>query len=299
MARVYAATHAELGSAVALKVLDTSLAAEPRGVQRFMREARALSRLRHQHIVQVVDVGRQDGVPYLVMELLDGMSLAQFLQENGPLSGDAVAEVFLPILSAVALAHEAGVVHRDLKPSNVILARRPPRTLHPVVLDFGISKLESDDEEALTRSESLLGTVPYMAPELTRGARFASALSDQYALGVMIYECATGKRPFSGNGHYELMHAIVTADVPPPSALRPSLSPELDALVARAMQRAPERRFPSVHALGNALLSLAIAEHGTIGQGNSGAARARSAGCTWPGRSRTVTSARTQRWRGR
>jgi serine/threonine-protein kinase len=131
--------------------------------------------------------------------------------------------------------------------------------MHPVVLDFGISKITNSDdpENTFTRSESLLGTVLYMAPELTRGAKFASAASDQYAIGVMLYECATGRRPFAGEGHYELMHAIVTSPVVPPSRVRPELPPEFDAVVERAMHRDPARRFPSMQALGSALLSLA------------------------------------------
>jgi serine/threonine-protein kinase len=158
----------------------------------------------------------------------------------------------------VAAAHDIGVVHRDLKPGNIIIAQRGrcSSAPQPVVLDFGISKTADDDDAPLTRSGSLLGTVHYMSPEQTRGAKFATPLSDQYALGVMLYECATGTLPFQGEGAYELMHAIVTAPMRPPSSINPEISAAFDAIVLRAMDRNPEKRFPSVEALGSALLSL-------------------------------------------
>jgi serine/threonine-protein kinase len=130
-----------------------------------------------------------------------------------------------------------------------------------VVLDFGISKVQNDDldESKLTRSESLLGTVPYMAPEVTKGAKLATTASDQYALGVMLYECATGKRPFTGDSQYELLHAIMTAKVPPPGELRPGLPADFDELVMKAMHRDPAKRHASVQELGSSLLSLSDA----------------------------------------
>lgn len=256
MALVFEGRHTELGSRVALKVMQPALAAQPMAAARFLREAKAASQIRHQHVVEVFDIDTERGLPFIVMEFLDGSNLAALLSEKGPLSLSGIADVFLPVISAVATAHAAGIIHRDLKPANLMITRRPPRAMHPMVLDFGISKITSEEmENTFTRSESLLGTVQYMAPELTRGAKFASPASDQYALGVMLYECATGKRPFAGASHYELMHAIVTAPVVPPSHLRSSLPPEFDALVEKAMNRDPAKRFPSVEAIGSALLS--------------------------------------------
>jgi serine/threonine-protein kinase len=137
-----------------------------------------------------------------------------------------------------------------------MITKRAPRGAHPMVLDFGISKIIDEElESTLTKSESLLGTVQYMAPELTKGAKYASPASDQYALGVMLYECATGQRPFTGESHYDLMHAIVTAPVKAPSEIRDSLPPEFDELVLKAMNRQPANRFPSIQALGSALMS--------------------------------------------
>jgi serine/threonine protein kinase len=258
MARVFEGQHSELGRRVALKVMQPALAAHPHAATRFLREAKAASHIRHQNIVEVFDIGMENGLPFLVMEFLEGSNLAALLDKNGPLPVHGIAEIFLPVTSAVAAAHAAGIVHRDLKPANLMITRRAPRSMHPMVLDFGISKFIDDEEldKSFTRSESLLGTVQYMAPELTRGAKFASPASDQYAIGVMLYECATGRRPFVGDGHYQLMHAIVTAPVEPPSRLRASLPREFDAIVERAMHRDPAQRFPSMKALGSALLSL-------------------------------------------
>ena len=258
MAEVYEARHTELDRRVALKVMQPALAAQPSAAARFLREAKAACQIRHQHVVEVFEVGTDHGLPYIVMEFLEGANLAILLDEKGPLPLVGVASIFLPVISAVATAHAAGVIHRDLKPANLMLACRPPRPLHPMVLDFGISKITNEEmENTLTRSESLLGTIQYMAPELTKGAKFASPASDQYAFGVMLYECATGQRPFTGQSHYELMHAIVTAPVVPPSRRRPDLASDFDALVERAMHRDPAKRFPSVQALGSALLSFA------------------------------------------
>jgi serine/threonine-protein kinase len=258
MAHVFEGRHPELGLRVALKVMAPALAAQPQAAARFLREAKAASHIRHQNVVEVFDIGTENSVPFIVMEFVEGTNLASLLVEKGPLSLSGVIDVFLPVISAVATAHAAGVIHRDLKPANLMIARRPPSRMHPMVLDFGISKITNSDdpENTFTRSESLLGTVLYMAPELTRGAKFASAASDQYAIGVMLYECATGRRPFAGEGHYELMHAIVTSPVVPPSRVRPELPPEFDAIVERAMHRDPTKRFPSLQALGSALLSL-------------------------------------------
>lgn len=256
MATVYEARHAKLGKRVALKRMHPHLAADATASERFLREGRVAAQIHHDHVVDVFDVGAEDGVPYLVMELLDGVDLAEHLREKRRLSVTEIADVMLPVISAVVAAHDAGVVHRDLKPSNVVLARRGDGTsasIAPTVLDFGISKVTSEVDRDLTSSEVLLGTVHYMSPEQTRGARNASALSDQYALGVMLYECATGQKPFGGSTPYGLMHAIVSATFTTPRAIVPELPPAFDALVSRAMQRDPAKRFPDARALGAAL----------------------------------------------
>jgi serine/threonine-protein kinase len=260
MGQVFEARHVKLGRPVAIKLLHRALTASPKALRRFRREGRACSRIRHPHVVQVLDTGVHDGQPYLVMELVEGVDLATWLREKERLEVSELADIFLPICSALWAAHQSGVVHRDLKPSNVILARSRPHTVHPVLIDFGIAKLSfSEATDDLTNGESTVGTVAYMAPEQTRSARAADPTTDQYALGVMLYECATGRRPFQGESQYELMHAILHGEVTPPSAHRADLGQGFDAIVLRALHRTPGERFPSVYALGAALLAMASA----------------------------------------
>jgi hypothetical protein len=259
MAVVYEAVHAELGRRVAIKVVTEAITENPIGLARFTREAKVLAKLRHPNIVAATELAVWEGRAYFVMDLLEGPTLAAHLRARAgePLAVAEVVRIFLPIVAAVAAAHASGVVHRDLKPSNVLLARRGGQ-VEPTVLDFGISTSEDfDEEQTLTRTGAVLGTVSYLSPEQTRGAKYASVQSDQYALGVMLYECATGELPFRGEGAYETMHAIVTHDIRRPSALREGLSGAFEEVVLRAMHRDPRRRYASVAELGRALLQLA------------------------------------------
>ncbi len=255
MGAVYEALHGQLGRRVAVKVLHPR-AGDAEGVHRFMREARAAAQIRHPNVVTVFDVGREDDISYLVMDFLDGANLAQYLTEHAPLSVERIVDIFVPIASAIATAHEAGVVHRDLKPSNILVTSTQSEALLPVVLDFGISRVLADQERA-THSDAFLGTAAYLSPEQARNAKHASPASDQYAMGVMLYECATGRQPFSGKGAYEILHAIVTATPPHPCELNPALPAEFARIIERAMHRDPAKRYPSVKALGSALLAFA------------------------------------------
>ncbi len=253
MATVYEAEHVVLGKRVALKRMHPQLAVDATAAERFLREGKAATQIRSPHVVEVFDVGSHDGVPYLIMELLEGRDLAAHLRETRRMALRDVADWMVPIAFAVHAAHEAGVVHRDLKPSNLFLARRGT-AVSPMVVDFGISRIDTELERDLTRSNVLLGTVAYMSPEQTRGGRNGTPLSDQYALGVVLYECVTGFKPFSGSTPYALMHAIVSSVPRAPSAIVPGVPPAFDRLVSRAMHKDPRQRFSSVRALGIALL---------------------------------------------
>jgi serine/threonine-protein kinase len=252
-AAVYEVVLEGLERRFALKVL---LSPDATTTARLKREARALARLHHPHIVAPVDFGFDGGEPYLVMELVVGETLAGRLARVGRLDLQEIAAIFLPVCSALVAAHAVGIVHRDLKPSNIMLAIGPGKRLLPKVVDFGLARSVTEREATLTGG-GVLGTVGYLSPEAARGDRNVTGLSDIYAVGVMLFECATGQLPFRGESAYEVMHAIVTASPAVPSTIIPGLSPQFDALVASAMARERSLRPPSAIALGRALLSFA------------------------------------------
>jgi serine/threonine protein kinase len=257
MGTVFEAEDTALGHRVAVKLLHPHLAGRPGAVQRFLREGRAAARIRHPNVVQVFALGLEGEVPYLAMELLHGDDLSVVIAREGRLSVEAALDLVLPVVAAVAAAHEAGVIHRDLKPSNVCMSRGPGGQACPKVVDFGVSKVITGESAAcVTASNSVVGTTAYMAPEQVRGAN-TSFRSDQYSLAAMLYQCITGELPFSGGSVYEMMESIMTTPLPAPSARASGISPALDTAVLRAMNRDPEHRFPTVRAFGAALLPLA------------------------------------------
>jgi serine/threonine protein kinase len=257
MGTVVEATHRALGKRVAIKRFHPHLAAKPESLARFVREGRAVARLRHPHIVEVFDLEQPEEVPpYLVMELLEGTTLAEHLPRAAQLDPRDAIALILPLASALRAAHLAGVVHRDVKPSNIFL--RGGLLTDPCLVDFGVSKnAECVGIDELTETGTLVGSYPYFSPEHTRGARHVTAQSDLYSLAAVLYECITGAPPFDGESAYELMHTIATQDVKPPSVLRAGLPRELDEVLLRAMDRDPARRYPDMRAFGSALLGYA------------------------------------------
>ena len=200
MGDVYLARHVALDAPVALKILKRSLAADPLLVQRFQREARAASRLRHPNIVQVTDFGAlPDGTLFMAMEHVHGKDLGRMIVEEFPIAQDRVIRIGAQILSALSEAHEHGILHRDLKPANVMIgSRRHERDLVKV-LDFGIAKIQQADDRAatLTQAGIVCGTPGYMSPEQWN-ADPLDARSDLYSVGVILYELLTGRRPLEG-----------------------------------------------------------------------------------------------------
>ncbi|MEP7124780.1 MAG: protein kinase [Byssovorax sp.] len=259
MASVYEARHVDLAKRVALKTLHRWLALRADVVQRFVQEARTASRLDHPHVLGISDIGVEHEVPFMAMDLLEGEELAHVLHREGPLPATRLADLLLPVISAVAAAHEQGILHRDLKPENIFLARRRLRGEHPVLLDFGISKVRDGDTSGLTAADELLGTPPYMSPEqVIDGMAELDARSDQYALGVILYECSTGDLPYRNDDSIpDLLRMIARGGTRPPSARVSTLPRAFDALVLRALSVAREARFPSVIELGRALLPFA------------------------------------------
>ncbi|MBC7173753.1 MAG: protein kinase, partial [Polyangiaceae bacterium] len=199
-------------------------------------------------------------VPYLVMEYLPGLPLSAFLRGGRRLPWSTAVDLLLPLLSAVGLAHRAGVVHRDLKPPNIIVFEDSRGGLHPKVLDFGIAKLRDEESTGLTHDSSFVGTPDYMSPEQARGTGSVTPRSDQYALGVILYECVTGRRPYATSSFMELVHLIAAGSFEPPSVHTSELPPELERVILRAMHVEPTARFRSLESFGAALLPFASSE---------------------------------------
>ncbi|HVV49818.1 MAG TPA: protein kinase, partial [Polyangia bacterium] len=253
MGAVYRAVDSRLGRTVALKTVVSHRSGE--GLtnelrQRFMREALAASKVDHRHVVQVIDFGVTDeGTPYLVMEYLRGRDLGVVLrQATAQLAIDHVADIMLCVCAALRACHQQGVVHRDLKPSNIFLADTDTGP-EIKVLDFGVSKAAVAGD--LTQEGQILGTPQYLSPEQVNGK--VGPESDQYALGVLLYVCLTKKLPFEEHQNLSLLKAIEIGRFRGPRAHRPEIPPALEAIVLRAMHADPAARFPSVHALGQAL----------------------------------------------
>ncbi len=258
MGAVYEATHTEIGKRVAIKVLSPMISAVPGARARFLREAQLTSRVRHPHIVDVADMGSDGGHTYLVMEFLHGEDLAQRIERLGPVGVEELADIMLPVCSAVAAAHAAGITHRDLKPQNIFLAAGTRRVL-PKVLDFGISKGNDAVTQAgtLTGTGAMIGTPYYLAPEQIMDSKSAGSASDQYALGIILYECLTGKRPYDGENLFIVFQGIVGGTPKRPREMRPEIPPEMEEVVLRAMKVDPKARFPTIEDFGRALLPFA------------------------------------------
>ncbi len=257
MGAVYKAVHTGLDKLVVLKVLHPRYARSPEVQARFEREGKAAAAIRHPNVVDVTDVGVHEGTPYLIMELLTGSSLGDLLKAPGPMATDAAVDLLLPVIAGVDAAHAAGVVHRDLKPDNIFVTRDATGAAHPKVLDFGISRVVSGDEAKRTGTAALLGTPSYMAPEQIESSRDSDARSDQYALGVILYECLTGQQAFRADNIYVVLRMVGDGVFAPPRALRADIPPTLEAIVLRAMARAPAARFPSLRELMAVLLPFA------------------------------------------
>lgn len=255
MGRVYLAVQPRIGSRVAIKVLSPEGGIGAATVERFFAEARAVNVIRHEGIVNVIDLAAlPDGRPYIVMEYLDGVPLSALFDAERRLPIGSVVQLIREILAALEAAHTRGIVHRDLKPDNIFVTSAG----RAKVLDFGIAKLLPDIATLSqgTRTGALLGTPHYMSPEQARG-HSADARSDIYAVGLILYEGVTGQRVIRGQTLYEVLREHVETEPPPPRSLRGDLPAALEAAVLRALQKAPEHRFQSAAEMSEALASAA------------------------------------------
>ncbi|MBN2797797.1 MAG: protein kinase [Deltaproteobacteria bacterium] len=266
-ATVFRVRHQVLGHALALKVLDPRLAADPRQSRRFLLEGRIMARIRHPAIVMVTDalVEPALGVLALVMEYVEGPNLGEVLASfGGPAPTAALGQLFLPVLAGIHHAHREGVVHRDLKPGNVLVSRDASGRWLPRIADFGVAHtadraLLGDLPVRETRSGVLLGTPAFMCPEQIRGDAPAPAW-DQFALGAMLFEAATGRHPFEGPSDDATLAAISERPPPPPSAVAPTLSRDLERVILTALATDPGARFPSCEAMATALAAALAAQ---------------------------------------
>jgi eukaryotic-like serine/threonine-protein kinase len=261
MGDVYLAEDPELRRHVAIKVLPPNLASDPERVERFRREARALAALNHPSIVTIHSVEQADGLVFLTMELVDGTTLRDAIPAQG-LVLTGILDLAIPLADALSAAHEKGVVHRDLKPGNLMRTRDG----RVKILDFGLARmlptadrdagdLATESGGALTREGEVFGTVPYMAPEQLMGQP-ADARSDIFSFGVLLYEMATGVRPFQGESPAVVMSAILRDEPRPVSEVRPELPREFSRIVRRCIERNPDRRLQTAKELRNQLEEL-------------------------------------------
>ncbi len=258
MGSVWAAEHLALHSTVAIKIIDPSIAKNPEALGRFMREAQAAAALRSPHVVQTLDYGVEEGVPFIAMELLEGETLAQRLDTVGHLSAESTARILTQVGRAISRAHEGGIVHRDLKPDNIFLVRNDDDEVAKV-LDFGIAKDTGSglgQSSSQTRTGAILGTPYYMSPEQAEGNRSVDHRTDLWSLGVIAFECVTGRRPFDSEALGELILQICVRPIPAPSSFAP-LPPGFDEWFARCTARDLAVRFQSARELTTQLRSVA------------------------------------------
>ena len=240
MAEVFRGRDVRLGREVAVKILRAELAREPSFQARFRREAQAAASLAAPNIVSVYDTGNERGVPFIVMELVPGRTLRTILTTEGRLLPQRALEVVADILSALDSAHAAGIVHRDIKPANVMLTP----TGEVKVMDFGIARAIADTAGAMTQTAAVIGTAAYLSPEQARGEH-VDARSDLYSAGCLLYELVAGAPPFAGDSPVSVAYQHVREDPPPPSRYDTSLSADIDAVVLKAMAKAPAARYQS------------------------------------------------------
>jgi serine/threonine-protein kinase len=253
MGSVWRAHQVALDTPCAVKFIEGEGAELPEHRARFEREAKAAAQLRSANVVQILDHGVWENRPYIAMELLEGEDLGQRLDRMGKLECAETVDIVGQVARALAKAHAAGIVHRDLKPENVFLVRDDDREVAKV-LDFGIAKTKGVVPElGKTRTGALLGTPFYMSPEQVKGTGAVDARSDLWSLGVIVFECVTGRRPFESEALGDLFSKIMHDPVPMPSSVAPGVPPAFDAWWARASARAVDERFQSARELADAL----------------------------------------------
>lgn len=259
MAVVYRGVDTLLGRSVTIKILRENLAGDPDVVRSFRREAHAAASLSHPNIVNVYDVGREEDVYYIIMEFIDGRSLKEVIQEEGRISPEAALSIALQICEALQHAHCHNIIHRDIKPHNILITREG----RAKVTDFGIARAITS--ATVTYTQSIVGSVHYFSPEQANGG-LAVERSDIYSLGIVLYEMLTGAVPFSGDTPVSIALKHVREEIPYPSELNPDIPSELEDIIMKAVEKAPDDRYASAEELAADLKEL----QGALQRGEAG-----------------------------
>jgi serine/threonine protein kinase len=239
MGVVYRAEHLNLRRRAAIKIIAPDLAESEGFRERFTREARIAAALQHPNIVTVYDAGEVDGLLYLAMQYIEGFDLSAMLRREGRLRPYRAVDVCRQVAAALDAAHAMGLIHRDVKPANVLIEGRTA-----FLTDFGLTKRLEGTHTDLTRAGDVVGTIHYVAPEQIEGAQ-VSARSDVYSLGCLLYHCLSGQVPFARDTDVAVIYAHLSEDPPRLSTVRPELAGGLDSVIAKALDKSPDRRFPS------------------------------------------------------
>ncbi len=257
MGEVFEAVNIRIDRKVAIKLLKPDLVSRSSIVERFLREARSAGQVGSEHIVEILDVDEtEEGVPFLVMEYLEGQDLGRLLYYDGPLEPSRAVGLVLQACRGLEAAHRKGIIHRDVKPANLFLSRREDGTEWLKILDFGIAKFRgplAPDQASLTVTGSTVGTPRYMAPEHLREAKNVDERADVFSLGVILYESLTGDHPFQADTFADLIIQMVTVGPTPPSEIRSGLDRKLDEVVLKALECDVSDRYADMGELMEAL----------------------------------------------
>jgi serine/threonine-protein kinase len=278
MAEVRRAVDSRLGRPVAVKQLRTDLATDPTFQARFRREAQSAAGLNHPNIVAVYDTGEDPdpstgvAVPYIVMELVEGPTLRDVLREGRKILPERALELTAGVLDALAYSHRAGIVHRDIKPANVMLTQ--PGNVK--VMDFGIARAVADTSATMTQTAAVIGTAQYLSPEQARGET-VDARSDLYSAGCLMYELLLGRPPFTGESPVSVAYQHVREAPVPPTRIDPTISPEIDAIVLKALAKEPDDRYQSAREMKSDITRVLAGEQATVAMASSTATAVRPA----------------------